>query len=133
MRLLILSLSGSPASSTVVLPPSRLLAARLLISVTLDASSRSMLSKTAHLKVVQKSTAAERQRRDDVVTRRSIVPSHKVPAPPVLHQCPSCRQPQTKIKRGLGDGKCVSRNFICSRLECAVGIDVSKLATWVTD
>lgn len=59
--------------------------------------------------------------------------SHKVPAPPVVHQCPSCGQPQTKIKRVLGDGKFGSRNFICSRMECALGIDVSKLETWVAD
>jgi len=61
------------------------------------------------------------------------VSNYKVPAPPVVRQCPSCGQPQTKIKRVLGDGKFGSRNFICSRMECALGIDVSKLETWVAD
>jgi hypothetical protein len=49
------------------------------------------------------------------------------------HQCPSCHQPQTKIKRVLGDGRFGSSNFVCSRSECALGIDLSKLETWVTD
>lgn len=57
----------------------------------------------------------------------------KPPASPAVHQCPSCHQPQTKIKRVLDDGKFGSRNFICSRSECALGIDLSKLKTWVTD
>jgi hypothetical protein len=61
------------------------------------------------------------------------VSSRKVPAPLAAHNCPSCHQPQTKIKRVLGDGKFGSRNFVCSRLECALGIDVSKLQTWVAD
>ena len=59
--------------------------------------------------------------------------TQKQAAVPVPHQCPSCRQPQTKIKRVLDDGKFGSRNFICSRTECALGIDLSKLKTWVTD
>ena len=65
--------------------------------------------------------------------RRSIVSSQKVPAAVAARQCPSCHQPQTKIKRVLGDGKFGSRNFVCSRSDCALGIDVSKLETWVAD
>ena len=59
--------------------------------------------------------------------------SPKVPGPIAVHQCPSCQQPQTKIKRLLGEGKFGSSNFVCSRTECALGIDVSKLETWVAD
>jgi hypothetical protein len=33
----------------------------------------------------------------------------------------------------LGDGKFGSSNFVCSRKECALAIDVSKLVTWVRD
>jgi len=61
------------------------------------------------------------------------VPSLKVHPPPAVRQCPSCRQPQTKIKRVLGDGRFGSSNFICSRKECALGIDLSKLETWVAE
>jgi hypothetical protein len=61
------------------------------------------------------------------------VPNHKLPAVPAAHQCPSCHEPQTKIKRVLGEGKFGSSNFVCSRIECALGIDVSKLSTWIAD
>jgi hypothetical protein len=33
----------------------------------------------------------------------------------------------------LGVGKFGSSNFVCSRKECALAIDVSKLVTWVRD
>ena len=56
----------------------------------------------------------------------------KLPPTPAAHQCPSCQFPQTKIKRVLGEGKYGSTNFVCSRLECALGIDLSKLQTWVS-
>ena len=55
----------------------------------------------------------------------------KLSTGPAAHQCPSCQCPQTKIKRVLGDGNYGSTNFVCSRLECALGIDLSKLQTWV--
>jgi len=61
------------------------------------------------------------------------VPNHKVPAPLTTHHCPSCHEPQTKIKRVLGNGKFGSSNFVCSRSECALGIELSKLETWVAD
>jgi hypothetical protein len=70
---------------------------------------------------------------DAVHSRRSIVSNQKPPAVPAAHHCPSCHQPQTKIKRVLGDGKFGSSNFVCSRMECALAIDVSKLKTWVAD
>lgn len=62
-----------------------------------------------------------------------MVATQKVPPPLAAHQCPSCHQLQTKIKRVLGDGKFGSSSFICSRRECALGIDLSKLETWVAD
>jgi len=40
---------------------------------------------------------------------------------------------QTKITRVLGEGRFGSINFVCSRKECALAIDVSKLETWVAD
>ena len=61
------------------------------------------------------------------------MPNHKLPAPPVAHQCPSCHLPQTKIKRVLSEGKFGASNFVCARSECSLGIDVSKLQTWVAD
>ena len=59
--------------------------------------------------------------------------NQKLPAVPAAHHCPSCRQPQTKITRVLGNGKFGSINFVCSRMECTLAIDVSKLETWVVD
>ncbi|MGE3843774.1 MAG: hypothetical protein AB7I50_19555 [Vicinamibacterales bacterium] len=61
------------------------------------------------------------------------MPSPKVSTPPAARQCPSCHQPQTKIKRVISGGKFGSINFVCSRKECVLGIDVSKLGTWVAD
>jgi hypothetical protein len=50
---------------------------------------------------------------------------------PVAHDCPVCHNPQTKIRRILSEGKYGSTNYICARVECALGIDLSKLQTWV--
>jgi hypothetical protein len=61
------------------------------------------------------------------------VSSQKAAASLATHQCPSCHQPQTKIKRLLGAGKFGSSNFVCARTQCVLGIDVSKLETWVAD
>jgi hypothetical protein len=33
----------------------------------------------------------------------------------------------------VGEGKFGSSNFVCSRPDCVLGIDVSKLETWVVD
>ncbi len=59
--------------------------------------------------------------------------NQKLPAVPAAHHCPSCHQPQTKITRVLGNGKFGSSNFVCTRMECVLAIDVSKLETWVAD
>ena len=58
-----------------------------------------------------------------------------IPKPPTVaaHQCPSCHEPQTKIKRVLSGGKFGSSNFVCSRRGCVLAIDLSKLETWVAD
>jgi hypothetical protein len=61
------------------------------------------------------------------------MPDHKFHAVSSAHPCPSCHEPQTKIKRVLGDGKFGSSNFVCARPECVLGIDLAKLETWVTD
>ena len=59
--------------------------------------------------------------------------NHSVPAPLPGRRCPSCQQLQTKITRVLSDGKLGSNNFVCARIECVLGIDVSKLETWIAD
>ena len=59
--------------------------------------------------------------------------NQKPAAVPSAHQCPSCHEPQTKIKRVLGDGKFGSSSFVCARRECVLAIDLSKLETWVTE
>jgi hypothetical protein len=62
------------------------------------------------------------------------VSNQKLPqgsATTATHHCPSCQCPQTKIKRVLGEGKYGSTNFVCSRPECPLGINLSKLETWV--
>lgn len=56
--------------------------------------------------------------------------SHKAPPPPATHLCPVCKLPQTKIQRILGEGKYGSISYVCSRAECAVGLDLSKVETW---
>ena len=51
------------------------------------------------------------------------------PAPP---QCPVCHQPQTKLQRRLSETKNGSTIYVCPRTgECSVGVDLSKLDTWV--
>ena len=51
--------------------------------------------------------------------------------PPAAHECPVCHLPQTKIQRVLGEGRYGSTNYVCSRRECSLGLDLSKLITWV--
>ena len=58
------------------------------------------------------------------------MPSHKVPPPPTTHLCPICRLPQTKIQRILGEGKYGSVSYVCARMECSVGRDLTKIDTW---
>jgi hypothetical protein len=54
----------------------------------------------------------------------------KSPAQPVLHQCPVCQQPQTKIQRKLGEDRHGSTNFVCTRADCPVGFNLTQVDTW---
>ncbi len=51
-------------------------------------------------------------------------------ARPVLHQCPVCHQPQTKIQRKLSEDRHGSTNFVCTRSECSIGINLARVETW---
>ena len=56
---------------------------------------------------------------------------HKPAARPVLHQCPVCHFPQTKIQRMLDGQRHGATNYVCARAgECTVGINLSKVETW---
>ena len=59
------------------------------------------------------------------------MPDQKLPPRPVVHECPICHFPQTKIQRVLSEGKYGSTNYVCARVECTIGLDLSKLETWV--
>jgi hypothetical protein len=55
----------------------------------------------------------------------------KVPASPIVHQCPVCHHPQTKIQRKLNDTQLGATNYVCTRMECVLGINLAKVDTWV--
>ena len=55
----------------------------------------------------------------------------KLPPRPVVHQCPVCHFPQTKIQRKLNDEKHGATNYVCARVECALGFNLAKVDTWV--
>lgn len=52
-------------------------------------------------------------------------------ARPAEHHCPVCQFPQTKIRRKLDDERQGSTNYVCTRAQCAVGFDLTKVETWV--
>ena len=52
------------------------------------------------------------------------------PSLPVLHQCPVCQHPQTKIRRKLSEDRHGSTNFVCTRADCPVGINLAHVETW---
>ena len=53
-------------------------------------------------------------------------------SPPPLHQCPVCHRPQTKLQRRLSETKNGSTIYVCPRAgECSVGVNLTKLDTWV--
>ena len=58
------------------------------------------------------------------------MPSLKQPPPPPSHRCPVCQFPQTKIQRILSQDRYGSISYVCSRVECTVGLDLSKVDTW---
>jgi ssDNA-binding Zn-finger/Zn-ribbon topoisomerase 1 len=61
----------------------------------------------------------------------SIQPKSKVPSPSV-HECPVCHHPQTKIQRRLSGKANGSTIYVCARAgECSVGMNLSKVDTWV--
>jgi hypothetical protein len=52
--------------------------------------------------------------------------------PPVVHSCPVCHHPQTKIQRRLTGATNGSTIYVCARVnDCSIGIDLSKVDTWV--
>lgn len=49
------------------------------------------------------------------------------------HHCPVCHHPQTRIQRKLGGERQGPINYVCARAEeCVLGINLSKVETWVT-
>ena len=58
-------------------------------------------------------------------------PQRKSPVP-LVHVCPSCGRPQTKLQRLVGAAPRGSTIYVCARAgDCAVGVTVSKIANWV--
>ena len=58
------------------------------------------------------------------------VKRNDLPSPP--HQCPVCRQPQTKLQRRLVPTTNGSTIYVCARAgECSVGVNLSQVETWV--
>lgn len=52
--------------------------------------------------------------------------------PTVVHHCPVCHFPQTKIQRKLADEKHGATNYVCARSgQCAVGINLAQVDNWV--
>ena len=61
-----------------------------------------------------------------------MIPPKSKPLTPLVRQCPVCHHPQTKIQRLLNGATQGSTTYICARAdECSVGINLSKLETWV--
>jgi hypothetical protein len=56
--------------------------------------------------------------------------SKSSPAQPVLHHCPVCQHPQTKIQRKLSGDRHGATNFVCTRTDCPVGINLAQVETW---
>jgi hypothetical protein len=56
----------------------------------------------------------------------------KLPPKTVLHECPVCHCPQTKIQRKLTGEKHGATNYVCSRSgDCVLGINLANVSTWV--
>jgi hypothetical protein len=52
--------------------------------------------------------------------------------PTPARQCPVCHHPQTKLQRRLNDVARGSTIYMCTRAgECSVGINLTKVETWV--
>jgi predicted RNA-binding Zn-ribbon protein involved in translation (DUF1610 family) len=51
---------------------------------------------------------------------------------PVRHECPVCHRPQTRLQRRLSETKNGSTIYVCPRAgECSVGVNLTKMDTWV--
>jgi hypothetical protein len=49
-----------------------------------------------------------------------------------VHQCPVCHHPQTKLQRVLTAKSNGSTIYVCTRVgDCAVGVNLTKVETWV--
>lgn len=60
------------------------------------------------------------------------MPISKPVARPVVHECPVCHRPQTKIQRRLDTEKLGSTNYVCAHAgECCLGVNLTKVTTWV--
>jgi hypothetical protein len=60
------------------------------------------------------------------------MPSPRKEPVPVVHVCPACGRPQTKIQRLVGTVTRGSTIYVCARAgECSVGVNLSKIANWV--
>lgn len=57
----------------------------------------------------------------------------KLPPRPVLHECPVCHHPQTKIQRRVGGEKLGAPNYVCARSgDCCLGINLTNVENWIT-
>ena len=53
-------------------------------------------------------------------------------SPALPHQCPVCHLPQTRLQRRLSETKNGSTIYVCPRAgECSIGVNLTKLETWV--
>jgi hypothetical protein len=55
----------------------------------------------------------------------------KTPLSPAARLCPVCHQTLTKIQRKLSNDKHGSTTYVCARIDCALGIDLRKVDTWI--
>ena len=61
-----------------------------------------------------------------------MIPPKSKPQVPIVHQCPVCHHPQTKIQRRLNGTAHGSIIYVCARADqCSVGMNLSKVETWV--
>jgi len=61
-----------------------------------------------------------------------MIPPKAKPQTPLVHLCPVCQRPQTKIQRQLNGTTHGSVIWVCARAnDCSVGFNLSKVETWV--
>lgn len=61
-----------------------------------------------------------------------MMPAKRIDNPLPAHHCPVCHHPQIKLQRRLGPTTTGSTIYVCARAgECSVGINVTKVDTWV--